>query len=153
MATAFFMPAMHCSGFSLARLVLMARIAATPEMSNPAGEFFPVKLPACIALAVGLLLSALITMELWQARERAWQDDVKQLAQDRADVIHGQILRSMEVLHGMAALFEAKPDVTREEFRAFVSGSLERQPELLALAWDPLVPTADPGKLGAKSAG
>ena len=101
------------------------------------------KLPACIVLLAGLLISCLVTGELWRARERARMDEVQQLAQDRADVIHGQILRSMEVLHGMAALFEADRAVSRGEFQAFVSGSLARQPELQALAWNPRVNSAE----------
>ena len=98
------------------------------------------KAPACIALLAGICLSALVAGVIWQARERERQDAVQRTAQDRADVIRQQILRSLEVLHGMAAFFDARPTVSREEFRVFVSGSLERQPELQALAWDPVVP-------------
>jgi signal transduction histidine kinase/CheY-like chemotaxis protein len=109
-------------------------------MPNPPEEFFPVKAPACIALICGLLLSGLVTGVIWKARERARQDEVQRMALDRADVIRGQILRSMEVLHGMAAYLETHQDVTRAEFASFVNGSLARQPELQALAWDPVVP-------------
>ncbi|MEO5912849.1 MAG: CHASE domain-containing protein [Luteolibacter sp.] len=109
-------------------------------MSNPPEEFFPVKAPALIALAAGLLLTGLVTVELWQAREKARLDEVQRMAQDRADIIRGQIMRSLEVLHGMAAFFQSRSDVTREEFSVFVTGSLNRQPELQALAWDPKVP-------------
>ena len=80
------------------------------------------KLPACIVLVAGLLISGVVTGELWRARERARMDEVQQHAQDRADVIHGQILRSMEVLHGMAALFEADRAVSR----GGIPGLLER---------------------------
>jgi signal transduction histidine kinase/ActR/RegA family two-component response regulator len=109
-------------------------------MSKPPAEFSPVKAPACVALVAGVLLSVLVTGVLWQSRQRARQDEVQRIAQDRADVIRGQILRSMEVLHGMAALFEARPDTDRAAFAKFVTGSLARQPELQALAWDPQVP-------------
>ncbi len=112
-------------------------------MSHPPAEFLPVKAPAFIALAAGVALSLLVTGVLWQARQRARQDEVQRIAQDRADVIRGQILRSMEVLHGMAAFFEVDPDISREDFAAFVNGSLARQPELQALAWDPKVTGAE----------
>ncbi len=120
-------------------------------MPDPPAEFSPVKAPAFIALGAGLLLSVLVTNAFWQSRERARQDEVQRIAQDRADVIRGQILRSMEVLHGMAAYFEAHPEVTREDFGNFVNGSLARQPELQALAWDPRVPGTDRGKWEEKA--
>ena len=112
-------------------------------MSRPPAEFSPVKVPALIALVAGVALSVLVTGVLWQSRERSRRDEVQRIAQDRADVIRGQILRSMEVLHGMAAFFETKEDVSREEFGTFVNGSLARQPELQALAWDPQVAGAN----------
>ena len=101
------------------------------------------KAPALCALVLGAVASLALAALLWQGREKAWEEDVKRLAHERTEVIRGQILRSMEVLHGIEGLFEARGDVTREEFRIFVSPALERQPELQALAWDPRVPGAE----------
>lgn len=108
-------------------------------MSNPPDEVTPVKAPALVALAAGVVLSVLVTAALWHSREKTRRDEVQRIAQDRVDVIRGQVLRSMEALHGVAALFAAKPDISRTEFAKFVGGSLDRQPELQALAWDPRV--------------
>ena len=105
--------------------------------------FSSVKAPAFISLGLGIALSLLVTRELWRSNQKSQQDEMARVAQDRVDVIRGQILRSMEVLHSMVAFFEARQEVTREEFRAFVDGSLARQPELQALAWDPLVRRAE----------
>ncbi|MEO5713401.1 MAG: CHASE domain-containing protein [Luteolibacter sp.] len=105
---------------------------------------FPsVKAPALTALVAGVVLTLLVTRELWHINGRSLQNEVARVSQDRVDVIRGQILRSMEVLHSMVAFFEARGDVTRAEFRTFVDGSLSRQPELQALAWDPKVPGAE----------
>ncbi len=71
------------------------------------------------------------------------KEEVRQLAQDRAELLRGQMLRSMEVLHAIASLYDADPEISRAEFRLFVNGALARQPELQALAWDPRVPAAD----------
>ncbi|MDB6074417.1 MAG: hypothetical protein JWO89_2057, partial [Verrucomicrobiaceae bacterium] len=76
-------------------------------------------------------------------QQRAGEEQVRKLALDRAEVIRGQLLRSMEVLHAVAALYETHTDVSREEFGVFVSAALARQPELQALAWDPRVKGAD----------
>jgi len=108
-------------------------------MQKYTAAFSSVKAPAFIALVVGSMLSLLVFQELWRANEKAQQDEVARVAQDRVEVIRGQILRSMEVLHSMVAFFEARQEVSRDEFRRFVDGSLARQPELQALAWDPKV--------------
>src|SRR5204863_3632106 len=72
-----------------------------------------------------------------------WEQEVQRIAQDRAEVIRGQILRSMEVLNAIAALYDSHESVSREQFRRFVERALEGQPELQALAWDPHVPGAE----------
>ncbi len=108
-------------------------------MLKPYEVFSPIRAPAFFALVSGLVVTSLVTFFFWKAEERSAKEEIERLAQDRADLIRVQILRSMEVLHGMAAFFEAKPNANRQEFRTFVQGSLARQPEVQALAWDPRV--------------
>ncbi len=108
-------------------------------MPKTPAAFPSVKAPALTALVAGVMLTLLVSRELWHINQRSLQNEVARVSQDRVDVIRGQILRSLEVLHSMVAFFEASDDVTREDFRAFVDGSLSRQPELQALAWDPKV--------------
>ncbi len=91
-------------------------------------------------LMLGLLLSALVTGLLLQNRQKDWHSDIERRAQDRTEVIRGQIMRSMEVLHGIEAFFSVHQNVTRHEFAMFVGDALSRQNELQALAWDPRVP-------------
>ncbi|HSI63339.1 MAG TPA: CHASE domain-containing protein, partial [Candidatus Saccharimonadia bacterium] len=86
------------------------------------------------------MLSAALAILLRRGQDHVWEEEVRKLAQDRVEVIQSQILRSMEVLHAVAAYFDANPNVSREEFRVFVDRALARQPELQALAWDPRVP-------------
>ncbi|HSI13965.1 MAG TPA: CHASE domain-containing protein [Chthoniobacter sp.] len=99
----------------------------------------PRKMPALLALAIGIALSLIVAglLRHWERREA--QEQVRQVAQDRAEVLRGQIMRSMEVLHAISALYETRGEVTRQEFASFVKGALARQPELQALAWDPRV--------------
>jgi signal transduction histidine kinase/CheY-like chemotaxis protein len=110
------------------------------EASMPDPTAPPRKMPALLALALGTVLSLLVAglLRKWEHREA--QEQVRQVAQDRAEVLRGQIMRSMEVLHAISALYETRGEVTRQEFASFVSGALARQPELQALAWDPRVP-------------
>lgn len=64
----------------------------------------------------------------------------KQEALERVDVLRGEMLRALEILYAMQALFEVKPEVSRAEFSRFVHSALKRLPELQALEWIPLVP-------------
>ncbi|HEY1121625.1 MAG TPA: CHASE domain-containing protein, partial [Haloferula sp.] len=103
----------------------------------------PAKLPALLVLVAGLCLTVLLALETKRGQQEALERELRKLAQDRAELIRGQVLRSMEVLHALAGLYRTDSDVTREEFRTFVEPTLSRQPELQALAWDPRVKTAD----------
>lgn len=100
----------------------------------------PAKIPALLASGAGLLLSILAALWLRSGQERAWAEEVRKLAEDRAEIIRGQLMRSMEVLHAVGAFFTARSEITRGEFRAFTERPLARQPELQALGWDARVP-------------
>jgi signal transduction histidine kinase/CheY-like chemotaxis protein len=100
---------------------------------------------------LGGVLSAVFALHFRQTEEHEQQQEIQQLAQDRAEVLRGQIMRSMEVLHAMGAFYAARSEVSRGEFRTFVSGALARQPELQALAWDPRVPANERGAWEARA--
>src|SRR5205085_7887801 len=97
---------------------------------------------ATLAIVTGAALSLILFAVLRERETEIRRESLRKLARDRAEVLHTQMLRSMEVLHGIAALFETRSNVSRTEFHAFVGGALTRQPELQALAWDPRVPQA-----------
>ena len=103
----------------------------------------PRQAPAIIALVVGGLLSLGAAWLVREAEERELREAVRQVAKDRVEVLRGQVTRSMEVLHAIGSLYAVRGEVSRAEFRAFVSEALGRQPELQALAWDPRVPGAE----------
>ncbi len=101
------------------------------------------KAPVWIALVAGVTLTFLVSGVIWKADERAQRQGLERMAHDKADLIRWQILRSTEVLQGVAAFLESRPETTREEFKKFVSGALVRHPDLQALAWNPLVRDAE----------
>ena len=103
----------------------------------------PPKTTVFLVLALGAAISGLIFSLLHRSETRDLQDAVEQVAKDRAEALRGQVMRSMEVLHGIGSLYAARGEVSREEFRAFVADGFSRQPELQALAWDPRVPAAE----------
>jgi hypothetical protein len=121
------------------------------SMPDKSEVSIPAKAPALCALGLGISLSILAGVMLKSGQERAWEEEVRKLAQDRAEVIRSQVARSMEVLHAVAAFFDARGEVSRQEFKAFVERPLARQPELQALAWDVRVPGAERGKWEARA--
>ena len=106
----------------------------------------PAKIPALLASGAGLLLSILAALWLRSGQERAWAEEVRKLAEDRAEIIRGQLMRSMEVLHAVGAFFTARSEITRGEFRVFTERPLARQPELLELMGGQLCMESRPGR-------
>jgi PAS domain S-box-containing protein len=93
-------------------------------------------------LAGGLCLSLALFNQQRVAERREITEIVSGQGEKRVELLRTQILRSMEVLHSMASLVGARPDVTAEEFRQFITGAIQRQPELQGLGWSPRVTRA-----------
>ncbi len=90
-----------------------------------------------------------------EAQIRRQQSDAeagaKQEALDRMEQLRSDMLRTMEILHSVQALFEVKPEVTRAEFHHFVQSALVRLPELQALEWIPRVSAIDRERFEARA--
>jgi signal transduction histidine kinase/CheY-like chemotaxis protein len=112
---------------------------------------FSRQLPALIAAVMGVILSILsfFIVQKWEQREMT--KVLGQIAEDRVEVLRGQLIRSMEGLHAITALYSVHKDVSRAEFRTFVADLLARQPEVQALAWDARVTDADRARWEAKT--
>ena len=63
----------------------------------------------------------------------------KQDALERMEELRAALLRALEILHAVQALFELKPEAGRAEFARFVRRALDRLPELHAIEWIPRV--------------
>ncbi len=109
------------------------------------------QMPAILALLAGIVISALLAWAVLEWERREFRAAVAQIGADRIEALRGQIIRSMEVLNSIEALFNEQGDVSRQEFRAFVSGSLARQPEVQGLAWDPRVPASERAQWEARA--
>src|SRR5687768_14309842 len=104
------------------------------------------KIKRYLTLGAVPVLGGLLAVWLYsiqrERKEIQHRHQVEQAAQSSADLLRTHVLRSLEILSSIRALFEARgaEAVTRQEFRAFVRDALERQPELAALEWIPKVP-------------
>ncbi len=100
-------------------------------------------LPAAAVFLAGAGLS-LIAFALLTAQQKARQRN----AFDRRtiEVAHAAeqgLYLPVEVLASVPALFESSVEVSREEFRTFTAGALERHPGIYALEWLPRVPASE----------
>ena len=73
----------------------------------------------------------------WEERELAKR--AEQVTREQVENLQVTVLRSLEVLHSIAALHTASGGIGRAPFTQFVRQALRRQPELLALSWNPRV--------------
>jgi len=92
---------------------------------------------------LGIVVSCAVAFIAHGWEEKTLSKALQESAEDRVEVLRGQLIRSMEVLHAITSLYAVQKNIPRGEFRAFVSGPLKRQPELQALAWDARVSGKD----------
>ena len=105
-------------------------------------------------VASGLTICGVALSLVFYSYARNWErqsirSDLNLRASERVEVVQNQVLRSMEVLRGLGALFSTQRHVSRQEFGDFVEGALARQPELRALAWTPIVRANERAKFEA----
>ena len=91
-----------------------------------------------LALALSGVLYA--NLRSWEQRELNLR--AADFTREQVEKLQVSMLRSIEVLHSIAALHDVEGGISRRQFRSFVRPALERQPELQALSWNPWVPAA-----------
>jgi signal transduction histidine kinase/CheY-like chemotaxis protein len=64
-------------------------------------------------------------------------------AGDLAEAVRDQLVAHFEILRGISSLWASSEDVTREEFRTFVSPALARHGGLSAVSWNPRVSASE----------
>jgi signal transduction histidine kinase/CheY-like chemotaxis protein len=88
-----------------------------------------------------LSLALFATIRGWERREL--EKRAADLAHEQAEKLQVAVLRSMEVLHSIAALHTLHGGMTPGQFQQFVQPTLTRQSELQALSWNPIVPATE----------
>ncbi len=102
-----------------------------PDLARPGG--------AVITFVVGVVLS-LIVFFLIQAWEKSEIQRVFQFgAHNRLSAFHSDFVFHQEVVNSLAGLFSISPDISRDEFRAFVQNTLIQHPDIQGLSWNPLI--------------
>jgi CHASE1-domain containing sensor protein len=80
---------------------------------------------------------------VWEVQQRQAQDEFRQRAMAGATAIQRSVQEHLEVLYGLGSLYAAASrPVTRETFREFTKGPLQRYASVQALGWVPRVSAA-----------
>ncbi|MDD5141077.1 MAG: CHASE domain-containing protein [Verrucomicrobiales bacterium] len=96
-------------------------------------------------LAGGVVLSLVLFFMIRGGEMRDLQTKAGNLAHEKVEKLHVDMLRSMEVLNSVSSLYAAQGKIEREQFHEFVRQALLRQPEIQALSWNPRV--SDAGRM------
>jgi PAS domain S-box-containing protein len=101
-------------------------------------------LPLLFLIGLGVAISIGSYLYLKSAENQNLRTDIQMRARERAELLESTVGRSTEALNSLTSFFLAQDDpahpITREKFRTFVSGALNRHSELMALGWSVRVP-------------
>lgn len=98
---------------------------------QPAGIFL------VLVLGIALSFGACALLRRWE--KRSLEDRTAEIVREQLASLQVSMQRSIEALYSIASLRASERQVAPEQFRDFVEGSLQRQEELLALSWNPVV--------------
>ncbi len=100
------------------------------------------RVPIVAVVLIGLVLTiaAHYLARSWELRN--FDREFARLADNHLVVMQTSIDQHIEVLDSLAGLYSASEQVSRSEFRRFVSPILTRHPELQGLGWNPRIPHA-----------
>jgi serine/threonine-protein kinase len=94
---------------------------------------------AGIALFVGLAVSVAASIVANMIDEQRAEERFNERMLVLVKRFEHDMVLPLEILHGLAGLFEASDEVTRAEFQSFAAPALQRHPNVSALFWAPRV--------------
>jgi Signal transduction histidine kinase len=95
------------------------------------------------ALWIGICLSFFLAVYVAHWESSALRNELRELAKDRARVLHSSMRSSAEVLHALASLHAATGAIRQGHFQLFAQDAVRRHPELQAVEWVPRIPHAN----------
>ena len=93
-----------------------------------------------VAFVCGLLLTAVGYATASRLSREGLGRDFQELAEARITTIERVVGAHLDVMQGVAALYDTSDDIRHSQFTTFVTPLLSRHPGILALEWVPRVP-------------
>ena len=97
-------------------------------------------LPSLGIIATGIALTAMIFTTLRSLESKNAEASFNRVAQERLDAVETNVRLTLNNLVSLGALYDASPNVGREQFSRFAVPLLARNPAIQALEWIPRVP-------------
>lgn len=91
------------------------------------------------ALWIGIVCSLLLALYIAHWEQNALRTELRELANDRAQVLHSSMRSSTEVLYSLASLYAATGTMNDQHFATFARDAITRHPELRAIEWIPRI--------------
>jgi len=102
--------------------------------------------PIILTVIIGIILSITASFTTYNLEHKRILAEFRQLAIDRAAMLDQENRAvNLEVLEGIRGLFRSSEEVTRAEFRIFVTETIVRHPTIQALEWIPHIPAPKRG--------
>lgn len=103
--------------------------------------------PAILVFVFCSLLSVAISLVIWQRQVLHAREGVDQRLSRIALNVESSFALPMEAIHGLVALFHSTPNVSRDQFHAFIRPALKRHPSVYVFEWLPYVKHKDRAKI------
>ncbi len=97
-------------------------------------------LPSLGIIAAGIVLTAMVFTTLRSLESRNAEASFNGVAQERLDAVETNVRLTVNNLVSLGALYDASPDIDREQFGQFAGPLLARNSAIQALEWIPRVP-------------
>lgn len=88
---------------------------------------------------IGILCSVALAIYVADWERNALRGELRELANDRSQVLQASMRSATEVLHSLALLHTATGSMEPEQFSLFARDAIRRHPELQAVEWIPRV--------------
>jgi signal transduction histidine kinase/CheY-like chemotaxis protein len=96
-----------------------------------------------LLLAIGLFLSALTFLLIWNQQKNIWLNQFNHQVQKEMSVFQGKLEANEQVLVGVRSFFEASTHVDSNEFKLYTTPILRNYTFIQALSWNPRVSAAE----------
>ena len=110
------------------------------EQASPAWRNYG---PIAVVAVLGLILSAMATVNVSQWEKQEAENAFREASRDRVLVVQREIEHTFAVVRDVASLFESYRNVSRREFRHFVGPALKRLAGIQSLEWVPRISAED----------
>ncbi len=96
-------------------------------------------LGALLIVIMGISISVIVFFQVKRWEEVRIKNAFDISAQARLNSLETEMARHEEIVNSIASLFSSSDNISRQEFRDFVGGIIQRHPNIQGFSWNPLI--------------